>query len=379
MTSHPKLAPLASLVALGLALGTTGCSGSKALTATATAQIVRENGSDAVEVVVTTAPNASVTIRDVGYTQSWSTTSDFTGVARLKIPLPEPTPAPKATPPPPKLGSSYTSPYTPPAPPRSALLGPEIKLSISVDHYEPRKLFKSKYKSAQTSVTVVRPAQIRFDPSTRQLACLVKSCTGTFSLYQEARLDFSDIEPVTTATLGPEQARTVTRQLSLTLDMKPYLEKVPLGDMFKPYPMGNVDLPLELGFADGTKLKTSINVAANQLKPALSAMLGKVAAGPVLFPDEEARAGGASALFDVSHQSILGKAAKVRDIDLVAVTTDKDRPGCATDGSMEADVTVFERRTGKAVGTRHFSAPTCKDDYDDAAAEAWVKSFVKGS
>jgi len=391
MTMHGKfgslsrsLVPSGAFGALGVAaalsLGAVGCGGSKELTVSASATVLREGNTDVMEIVVTTAPNATVSIHDSGYTQTWNATADFLGQAKVRVPLPEPTAAPKVNPPPPKYGStpSYTS--TPSyAAPRPVLLGPEIKLGVNVSHYTPRKLFKSRYQSAQTSLTVTRPAAVRFDPSTRQIACLGKACTGTFNIYQDARLDFTDIEPVSTVALGPEQARTVTRQLSLTLELRPFLEKVPLNDMFKPYPMGNIDLPLELGFNDGTKVRTNVNIGANQLKPALMAAFAKVAQGPVLFPGEEAAPGNHTSLVNLSRQTVLGNATKVRDVDLVAVVTDKDRPGCGTEGSMEADITVYERRTGKAIGTRHFSAPSCKDDYDDAAAEAWVKSFVKAS
>lgn len=391
-TSHEKLGPFASLKAFGglavvsaLAVGATGCSGSKELTVHATATIVREGTNDVMEIVVACAPNASVSIHDSTYAQSWSATTDFTGTAKVRVPLPEPSAVkPPPPPPPPRYGSNYGTPsYTSTpsysTPPRSVLLGPEIKLVVSANLYEPRKIFKSKYKSAQTNVTVVRPAALRFDPTTRSIACLGKACTGTFNIYQDARLDFTDIDPMSTVALGPEQGRTITKQLSLTLDMKPFLEKVPLADMFKPYPMGNIDLPLELGFADGTKLSTKINVAANQLKPALVAAFGKVTRGGVLFAGEEAAPGSQRSLLDLSHQTLLGTAATVRDIDLVANLADKDRPGCGTEGTSEADVTVYERRTGKVVATRHFSAPNCKDDYDDAAVEAWVRSFVKGT
>ena len=390
MTIHGKLgsSPVkGSLGVLALVLGAglvVGCGGSKELTVRADATVVREGANDVMEIVVTTSPNANVRIHDSTYAQSWTATADFMGQAKVTVPLPEPGVAKVSPPPPPKYGTAYSGPsytaapsYT--TPPRSVLLGPEIKLTVSADLYEPRKLFKSKYRSAQTNVTVVRPAAIRFDPTSRTIACLGKACTGTFNVYQEARIDFSDIDPMSTVSLGAEQARTITRQLSISLDMKPLLEKVPLADIFKQYPMGNVDLPLELGFADGTKLKTNVNVAANQMKPALAAAFTKVAQGGVLFAGEEASPGNHTSLLDLSHQTLVGTAAKVRDIDLVAVLTDKDRPGCGTEGTSEADVKVYERRTGKVIGTRHFSAPTCKEDYDDAAVEAWVKTFVKGT
>lgn len=358
---------------------TTGCS-QEPFEVSATTSITRVGGIDVLQIDVLTKPKANVRINDSTYAQSWSATADATGHAIVKVNLPEPLtvlPKPPVPQAPSYTGPSYPTYGSPVAPVRSVLYGPEIKLNVSADFYEPRKLFKSRYKSAQTQVTATRAPAVRFDPTTRQIACLGKTCTGTFSLYREARVDFTDIEPLATADLAGSQARTVTRQMNLTLDMKPYLEKVPLGDFFKPYPMGNVDLPLELGFSDGVKLKTNVNVPANLLKPALGEVLGKVSQGAVRFPGEEAAPGNRTSLLFLPREQLYGKAEKVRDLDLVAVATDKDRTECGAEAIVDADVVVYERRTGKSIGQKRFVAPNCKTDYDDAAVEAWVRTFVK--
>lgn len=384
MKSHPSFARsfTAALLVSALLPGAMGCS-QEPFEVRATSTISRVGGTDVLEIDVVTKPRASVRIHDSTYAQSWSATADSTGHAVVRVSLPEPLPTPPKAPvpqAPPYSGPAYTRPaYSPPpvAPVRSVLFGPEIKLDVSADLYEPRKFLKSKFRSAQTQVTVVRAPAVRFDPSTRQLACLVKSCVGTLSLYGDARIDFSDVEPLTTVDFGGSQARTVSRQLNVTLEMKPYLEKVPFADIFKPYPMGNVDLPLELGFADGVKLKTSVNVPANLLRPALNIAFGKVPQGPVRFPGEEAVAGTRSSLLLLPRGELHGKANTVREVDLVAIATDKDRPDCGNDGIVDTDVVVYERRTGKSIAQRRFLAPNCKTDYDDALVEAWVKTFVK--
>ena len=372
----PRSYALAALA--GAALSVTACGGSKELTVSAEGHVVQKGATDVLEIVVTTAPGANVRVHDTGYTQSFSATADFQGSATIVVNLPDPAVVkPTPPPPPPKYGnSSYSAPPVSP-PPKSALLGPEIKLNVNVDSYERRKLFKPKYRSATTTVTVTRPAAVRYDPTTRQIACVAKACTGTFSLYQEARLDFSDIEPLVKVDLAGSKARTVTRQLSVSHDLATYLEQVPLQDMWKPYPMGNVDLPLELAFQDGTTVKTSVNVPANQLKPGLVAFLRKAQGAGVLFPGEERYPGKAASLVYVPSQLLFGKGEKVRDIDLVAFVEDKDHPGCGADTSVDGEVTVVERRTGKVLGQKRLSAPSCKDDYDDTAAQTFAKSFLK--
>jgi hypothetical protein len=79
----------------------------------------------------------------------------------------------------------------------------------------------------------------------------------------------------------------------------------------------------------------------------------------------------------VPSQLLFGKAEKAREIDLVAFVEDKDHPGCGSDASMDGEVTVVERRTGKVLGQKRLSAPSCKDDYDDTAAQTFAKSFLK--
>lgn len=372
----PRSYALAALA--GVALSVTACGGSKELTVSAEGHVVQKGATDVLEIVVTTAPGANVRVHDSGYTQSFSATADFQGRATVVVNLPDPAVVkPTPPPPPPKYGnSSYSAPPVSP-PPKSVLLGPEIKLNVNVDSYERRKLFKPKYRSATTTVTVTRPAAVRYDPATRQIACITKACSGTFSLYQDARLDFSDVEPLAKVDLAGSKARTITRQLSVTHNLVPYLEQVPLQDMWKPYPMGNVDLPLELAFQDGTTVRTSINVPANQLKPGLVAFLRKAQGAGVLFPGEERYPGKAASLVYVPSQLLFGKGEKVRDIDLVAFVEDKDHPGCGADTSVDGEVTVVERRTGKVLGQKRLSAPSCKDDYDDTAAQTFAKSFLK--
>ncbi len=345
----------------------------------ATSSVTRVGNADVLQIDVVTRPMANVRIRDASYAQLSTTTADANGVAVVRVPLPEPLPAPKVAPAraPDPPGYPRATPLAP-TPPRSTLLGPEITLSVSVDLYEPRKVFKSRYRSAQTQLTVTRAPAVRYDPTTRTIACLAKRCSGTFSIYREARLDFSEIEPLATADFGGSKARTVTSQLSVTVDMRPHLEKVPLADLFKPYPMSSVDLPLVLGFADGTKLKENVNVPANLLRPGLTELLGHVAEGPVRFAGEEATGGNHTSLFFLATDQLHGRAATVRDIDMVAVSTDKERPGCGPNDSVtDAEVVVYERRTGKSLGHRRFPAASCKDDHDSDAAEAWVKTFVQ--
>ncbi len=71
---------------------------------------------------------------------------------------------------------------------------------------------------------VRRAPALRYDPASRRLACIGKPCAGTFTAYREAKLDFSDIEPLATVELAGAKARTVTRQLSVSLPLDSYLE-----------------------------------------------------------------------------------------------------------------------------------------------------------
>lgn len=366
---------------LTLAALAAGCSKPEPLEVRATSTISRVGAVEVLQIDVDTKPGANVRVNDASYAHSWSATADARGHAVLRVDLPEPFDGP-ATPTvvPPTSPTVRSEPYgrAPSSPALAPLLRPEFTLTVTADQYTSRKPFKGRYASANTKLVVKRPPALRYDPATRRLACIGKACAAAFSAYREARLDFSDIEPLATVELAGAKARTVTRQLSVSLPLDSYLEKVPLEDMFKTYPMGNVDLPLVVGFSDGVTLRGNVNVPANQLRPALVDTMSKVARGPVRFHGEEATGGNHTSLLSVPGAQLLGKAATVRELDLVAVTTSRDRAGCRKDeASVEADVTVYERRTGKALGQRRFPAPNCTDDYDSDALEAWLGTFVK--
>ena len=373
------LAALAALVAA--AAPTAGCSKPEPFEVHATSAITRVGAVDVLQIDVDTKPGANVRANDASYAHSWSVTADARGHAVLRVDLPEPFDGPASpTVVPPTSPTVRSEPYgrAPSPPALSPLLRPEFTISITADQYTSRKPFKGRYASANTKLVVKRAPGLRYDPATRRLACVGKTCAGAFTAYREARLDFSDIEPLATVDLAGAKARTVTRQLSVSLPLESYLEKVPLEDIFKTYPMGSVDLPLVVGFSDGVTLRSNVNVPANQLRPALVDVMSKVARGPVRFHGEEATGANHTSLLSVPGAQLLGKAATVRDLDLVAVTTTKDRVGCRKDeGSVDADVTVYERRTGKALGQRRFLAPSCTDDYDSEAVDAWLGTFVK--
>ncbi len=48
-----------------------------------------------------------------------------------------------------------------------------------------------------------------------------------------------------------------------------------------------------------------------------------------------------------------------------------------TKGKADAPITVYERRTGKVVSTKAFTAAMCSLDYDEKAIDDHVHSFVK--
>lgn len=380
----PRSYRLVAPLALAVAAATTGCTRPEPLEVRATSSLSRVGATEVLQIDVDTAPGANVRANDATYAHSWSATADASGHAVFRIDLPEPFDGP-ATPtviPPtsPTLGGAPYGRASPVPTTVSPLLRPELTLSITADKYTSRRLFKGRYASASTKVVVKRAAALRYDPATRRLACIGKPCAGVFTAYREGKLEFSDIEPLATVELGGAKARTVTRQLSVSLPLDRYLEKVPLDDMFKAYPMGSVDLPLAVGFPDGVTLRGNVNVPANLLRPALVETLGQVARVPVRFHGEEATGGNHTSLLSLPGAQLFGNAATVRELDLVAVTTDKDHPGCRKDEtSIDADVTVYERRTGKAIGQRRHPAPNCTDDYDSEAVATWLRTFVKAS
>ena len=402
----PRSVHLALAVALGSLALTSGCK-PKDISLTATGKIVQEGGKDVLLVDVVTEPRVEVRANDSSYAQTFRATADENGKATVRVVLPDPTPPPKPNAGTGLLGSSSGShglygssgstygssgsaygssglygssgsTYGSSGSSSShALMGPEIRLTLNVEQYQPRTVGRARYRHGTTSVVVQRPAAIRYDTVTRAITCVGKPCAGTVSVASTIRADFSDVEPSTIVDLGGARARTVTRTLAVSVDAAKYLDKVPLADIFQEYPVSSVDIPLRIEPGGGPALETKVNLPANQLRPALTAALAQVAKGGVRFPDEPAAAGGPPrALFYTTRAQLVGEAKQAHEIDLVAVRTDRDRPGC-TDGASDAVLTVYERRTGKVVSTKAFTAGMCSLDYDEKAIDDHVHTFVK--
>ncbi|MBA3460725.1 MAG: hypothetical protein H0T46_12230 [Deltaproteobacteria bacterium] len=144
------------------------------------------------------------------------------------------------------------------------------------------------------------------------------------------------------------------------------------------------EYPVTLELASGTR-KGTVELD----RTAVSALLSKVQKGPVLFPGE-AKGGGQASLLLLSENltwEYIGEDVPIARLDLVAVMTSKLRKAAscryvATDGSekqksldrvmRDPTVTVYERRTGKKVATKSWTAkvPECAD---------WIKSNTPGS
>lgn len=401
--------PLSLVLAATLATSAlaVGCK-SKELPLTATAKIVQQGGKDVILVDVESEPRIEVRLNDSGYSQLGRATTDAKGHATIEIALPEPVapiPAPTTTS---RYGSSSggglygsssgglygsssgyggygsssgglygsSSGYGGTTTSSSALMGPEIKLSVSAEQYQPRTVGRARYRYGNTQVTVRRDPQVRYNMATRAIACVGKPCTGTVSVSSQIRADFSNVEPGTVVDLGGTKARTVTRTLSVSVDATPFLDKVPLADVFQDYPMSSVDLPLSIEPGGDAAITTKCNIPANLLRPALTAFYANAGKGGARFPDEAATAGGAKAIYVSPRGQLLGEAKSARDVDLVAIRTERDRMGCG-DGATDAIVAVHERRTGKVATTKTFSAPSCSQDYEERAIEEWLRSLLK--
>ncbi len=398
-----SLALVATLATSALAVG---CK-SKDLPLTATAKIVQQGGKDVVLVDVESEPRIEVRVNDSSYAAVGRATTDAKGHATIEVALPEPvgpTPAPTTTS---RYGSSGGGLYGSSSgglygsssgglygsssgygglygsssggtttTSSNALMGSEIKLSLTAEQYQPRTVGRARYRFGNAQVTVRREPSVRYNVTTRGVACVGKPCTGTVSVSSQIRADFTNVEPGTVVDLGGTKARTVSRTLSVSVDATPFLDKVPLADVFQEYPMSSVDVPLSIEPGGDPAITTKCNIPANQLRPALTAFFTNAAKSGARFPEEAATAGGAKAIYVSPRGQLLGEAKSARDVDLVAVRTERDRMGCA-DGATDAIVTVHERRTGKVTTQKTFSAGSCNQDYEERAIEDWLRSLLK--
>jgi hypothetical protein len=268
----------------------------------------------------------------------------------------------------------------------------EKNIYVYADSTKAGGLGRSKYRYGSGTVSVKRQPLVRYSTPTREVSCIGRACNGTLNATT-FRLDFRDIEPETTVDFGGQKARTTTRLLSVSTDLGPFYNKVKLEDVFKDYPLGQFDIPLELEFGDGTKLATKMNFSANALKYPLGSLFASVASAPVLFEGENASAASEDKAVFVTglKPRVFGKAELARDIDLVAVVTEA-RTFRYCDGLKQwftdASATVYERRTSKKRGTQSFTAirPRCNDadptsstsaTYDERAFEVWAKGLLK--
>ncbi len=381
------LLPLAGAT---LALFTSGCR-PKPIPIKPTATVVVDNNKEKIRIEVETDPNIDL-YASGGGVDTASSSLPY-GTPNLTYP-----------------GSSYSSKVKSDAKGKATLILPiwadsAVEKSISVygDSQVKRPIGKPKYRYGNATVMAKRSPRILFNPTTREVSCIGKPCTGTINTTT-FRLDFRDIEAGAMVDLAGSKARSQGRTLAVTPDLTAFYNQVKVAEVFKEYPVDEFEVPMAVEFQDGGKLSTKLKFPASALKFPMGTSLGAVARGPVRFTGESDGPSADKSIFVSGYKPrVFGSAERAKDIDLVAVVNEeRSNPSCGTyvgqttgtrrtiDRSLtSANVSVFERRSGKKRSARRFGArdPGCPGTtwtgsplvgtYDDAEVETWIKSFLK--
>ncbi len=300
---------------------------------------------------------------------------------------------------------------------------------VLTERAEKSRLRGARFAHAYKDVWVTHPAGIRAWPEVADVQVRgfgPKPFRGT--IERDLSLSLRDVDPAATVEFGSKRSDPTTRKpkprsteirLDPPADLRGVIERVPLRELLAKEGASTVDLPLAVELPDGTKSAGEVAIPVSMLRWALVPTFEKLAKGPLRFAAESPSAGASRSLLLVTPGAeavLFGRAVQLGEIDLVAVVKHasdtlpcgdyrrKDAPGNptlqVTAVRTDADVTVYERRTGVVRATRRFAAPTrnpCPDvmaatlrpgqraawadgaEYVRADVAAWAATFVPTS
>lgn len=208
-------------------------------------------------------------------------------------------------------------------------------------------------------------------------------------------------EKGTKVTVGAQEVTVTGASQQTPLDIVALVENKKVSELKS----AAAKVPVNFTLSDGTKLTGELEVYPVEVTKALSQKLQGAMKGPVTFGKGDEAPPKPRALADVTGSSLTlyGDGPGVRSIDLVADGDYTTRTSsCGTYRNTATGVvvsigremndkkyTIYERRTGKVVGSRFFRAPlpecpqtltqeqTVSSYPDSAQMEAYLESLVK--
>lgn len=264
--------------------------------------------------------------------------------------------------------------------------------------------------------TVERP--VRIAVSGRAVQCFGEPCSGSLSWWKDSvSIDMKGL---------PEGAKIVTSKGTVVVKSAfdtsyasapvslDELGDLALADVLAPdtSKLRGAAVPFSVVLPEGNKIDATIPVDGHAYAGALEDRLRTLSKGPVRFANERATTGSASLLIVGMDLALVGEAVHVRDIDRVAIfdarsgatrdcgmyqSEDGSESRLVTVTATDIDATVYDRRTGRKLGSRSFTGKPggCPDkakttrgstetigkhaggpDYE--VALAWVRTFGPG-
>jgi hypothetical protein len=228
-------------------------------------------------------------------------------------------------------------------------------------------LFSKKSGSKTVQYDLDTKSVVRFYPSAAADGDATASCEGTmcggsaFKLSKAGHLPL-EVESYVNGTVTVEGQRASVgggKRATLDIDLAPKLAAASVGALDK--------LPLSVAFeADGGKGAETLTMSGPALADLVARKLAEIEKGPVPLPGEGAAPPEPQSMLVVgapaSKLIAVGKPGKLSEVDFVAVAKPSERFfGCSKANSLgivynDLEVKVYERRTGKTVGTRKLLA-----------------------
>jgi hypothetical protein len=246
-------------------------------------------------------------------------------------------------------------------------------------------------------VTYTRPFRIEVTrdaaTGTSRIVCRGVHCEGTF----DGRSGLVLTVPARTMLwLGGEQHESATDgELRVPLRWDALFASVPTTELF--VRDGVVPVELRLRIPGAPTMTTRLELLASVARQVLFRQWR--AGQPVLFPGEVVT-GAERRTIVAQHGEVFGRPQQLRDIDLLAFVREQIQTKVCrytvaprerrtiTLRRVDAVLTVFERRTARAIGTRRFNAPWAEcpaqfteaevptTRFDEESVRRWLRSFV---
>jgi hypothetical protein len=267
--------------------------------------------------------------------------------------------------------------------------------------------YGSSARQGRTFVTLSRdprPATLKFDGGEYYGTnpCSGDFCSGKIKVdMTKGALALSATTDLGSTVTVDGQSFTVKSSYdTIDVDLKDRLADLPLSAMTKKGT--SLTFAVSVKNEDGSEKKGSITISEVNVARIVSDKLARLGSGPVLFAGEGASTGGGAATgVYVDSMEILGKSeGKIRDIGIVAVDGKSSYESGGSCGpydnymyapiSIETrEVVVYERRTGKKLGSQTFrgestGCPFSIMFYNGSASVTYsvtgdsVKWFVQG-